>query len=126
MTYTCQKRKLHVFHMRCLRRNLGISWQDKVTNNEVVLMVGIASMYILLCKRCLCWLGHVHRITIAAFQMIYCTDKSSWSRNVKNVHSCLSKMTVNETCKPWAWAQTTGRRTGYQDRYGNKCVQSPT
>ena len=26
------KRRLNVFHMRCLRRILGITWQDKVTN----------------------------------------------------------------------------------------------
>ena len=36
-----QERQLHVFHMCCLRRVLGITWQDKVTNNAVLEEVGI-------------------------------------------------------------------------------------
>ena len=39
--YAAQERKLNVFHLRCLRRVLGVSWQDKVTNNEVLDRVGI-------------------------------------------------------------------------------------
>ena len=48
------QRKLNVFHLRCLRRVLGVSWQDKVTINEDLHRAGISSMYILR------WLGHVH------------------------------------------------------------------
>ena len=51
-----------MFHMRCLRRILGISWQDKVTNNEVLSKAGIPSMYTLLRQRRLRWLGHVYRM----------------------------------------------------------------
>ena len=61
-TYSSQERKLQVFHMRCLRRILGISWQDKVTNNEVLNKAGIPSMFTLLRQRRLRWLGHVHRM----------------------------------------------------------------
>ena len=61
-TYSTQERKLQVFHMRCLRRILGISWQDKVTNNEVLSKAGIPSMYTLLRQRRLRWLGHVYRM----------------------------------------------------------------
>ena len=31
-----QERKLNTFHMRCLRRVLNITWQDKVPNNAVL------------------------------------------------------------------------------------------
>ena len=31
-TYTSQEKKLNSFHLRCLRRILDISWQDKITN----------------------------------------------------------------------------------------------
>ena len=31
-----KEKRLNVFHMRCLRRILGIPWQDKVTNNAVL------------------------------------------------------------------------------------------
>ena len=61
-TYTTQERKLNAFHLRCLRRILGISWKDKVTNNEVLSQASIPSMYTLLRERRLRWLGHVHRM----------------------------------------------------------------
>ena len=61
-TYSTQERKLQAFHLRCLRRILGITWQDKVPNNEVLSRVRIPSMYTLLHQRRLRWLGHTHRI----------------------------------------------------------------
>ena len=30
---------LNVFHLRCLRKILGISWQAKVTNNEILIVI---------------------------------------------------------------------------------------
>ena len=38
-----QEKILNVFHMRCLRRILGIKWQDKVTNKVVLKKDGIPS-----------------------------------------------------------------------------------
>jgi len=61
-TYSKQERKLQTFHLRCLRRILGISWQDKVTSNEILSRAGIPSMYTLLRQRRLRWLGHTHRM----------------------------------------------------------------
>ena len=61
-TYFTQEQKLQVFHLRCLHRILGIMWQDKVQNNNVLLRAGVPSMFTLLCQHCLCWLGHVHRM----------------------------------------------------------------
>ena len=64
-TYKRQEKKLNSFHLRCLRRILDISWQDKVTNTEVGLLERASSfsLYTLLSQRRLRWLGHVHRIT---------------------------------------------------------------
>ena len=45
-----QEKRLNVFHMRCLRRILGITWQDKVTNKVVLEKAGIASLYTLKTK----------------------------------------------------------------------------
>ena len=39
-----QEKRLNVFHMRCLRRILGITWQDKVTNKVVLEKAGIPSV----------------------------------------------------------------------------------
>ena len=49
--YTWQERRLNMFHLRCLRRILGISWQDHIPNTEVLARAGTNSMYALLTKR---------------------------------------------------------------------------
>ena len=61
-TYARQGRCLNTFHMRRIRRILGISGQDKVPNTELLSRAGLPSMFTLLRQRRLCWLGHVHRM----------------------------------------------------------------
>ena len=61
-TYSTQEQKLQVFHLRCLHRIFGITWQHKVWNNDVLLIAGVPSMFTLLYQCHLCWLGHVHRM----------------------------------------------------------------
>eukprot|EP00745_Piridium_sociabile_P043277 TRINITY_DN8831_c0_g1_i1.p1 TRINITY_DN8831_c0_g1~~TRINITY_DN8831_c0_g1_i1.p1 ORF type:complete len:1016 (+),score=240.62 TRINITY_DN8831_c0_g1_i1:1061-4108(+) len=57
-----QERKLNSFHMRCLRRILNITWQDKVSNSTVLERAGTPSMFTLLKQRRMRWLGHVVRM----------------------------------------------------------------
>ena len=57
-----QERRLNAFHLRCLRRLLGITWQDRVTNIDVLAEAGIPSMFAILTQRRLRWLGHVTRM----------------------------------------------------------------
>ena len=54
-----QEKRLNVFHMRCLRRILGIAWQNRVTNKVVLEKAGIPSLYTILKQRRMRWLGHV-------------------------------------------------------------------
>ncbi|KAI8517816.1 hypothetical protein Bbelb_038330 [Branchiostoma belcheri] len=61
-TYAKQEHRLNAFHMRCIRRILGISWKDKVTNAEVLSRAGLPTMFTLLRQRRLRWLGHVRRM----------------------------------------------------------------
>ena len=61
-TYASQEKRLNSFHLRCLRRLLHIKWQDRVTNTEVLQRAGIPSLFSLLTKRRLRWLGHVSRM----------------------------------------------------------------
>ena len=61
-TYTGQERRLNSFHLRCLRRLLQIKWQDRVPNTEVLQRTGIPSMFALLSRKRLRWLGHVRRM----------------------------------------------------------------
>ena len=60
--YARQERRLNSFHLRCLRRILGISWQDRVPNKDVLERAGIPSMFAMLSQRRLRWLGHIRRI----------------------------------------------------------------
>jgi len=61
LTATLTKR-LNAAHHRWLRGILGISWKDKVTNEEVRTRTGQQSMDNILRERRLCWLGHVIRM----------------------------------------------------------------
>ncbi|KAL8568560.1 hypothetical protein ACOMHN_058497 [Nucella lapillus] len=60
--YTHQERMLNTFHLRYLRGILGISWQDRVPNKDVLARAGTHSMFALLTKRRFRWLGHVSRM----------------------------------------------------------------
>ena len=61
-TYSQQEQRLNTFHLRCLRRILHITWQDRVPNEEVLERANTQSMFALLSQRRLRWLGHVHRM----------------------------------------------------------------
>ena len=61
-TYARQEDKLQSFHLRNLRFILGIKWDERKTNVEVLNIAGLPSMYTLLRQRRLRWLGHVHRM----------------------------------------------------------------
>ena len=61
-TYTRQERHLNTFHVRCLKRILGIRWQDHVPYQEILQRAKCPSMYSLLSQRRLRWLGHVKRM----------------------------------------------------------------
>ena len=61
-TYSDQEKRLNTFHLRSLRRLLGISWMDRIPNTVVLSRAGLPSMYTLLRQRRLRWLGHVRRM----------------------------------------------------------------
>ena len=60
--YAVQEKRLNTLHLRHLRLILGIQWHHKVTNNEVLSLAGIDSLFSLLKQRRLRWLGHVRRM----------------------------------------------------------------
>jgi hypothetical protein len=64
-TWTLYRRhvkQLEQFHTRSLRSILGIRWQDRVTNQEVLDRAGLTSIESLLLKAQLRWSGHVARM----------------------------------------------------------------
>ena len=60
--YSSQERKLNTFHMRCLRRLLGITWQDRIRNEDILERAGTRSMQCILKQKRLHWLGHICRM----------------------------------------------------------------
>lgn len=55
--YSNQEQRLNSFHQRCLRRILGITWKDKITNTAVLERAQLPSVYFLLRQQRLRWLG---------------------------------------------------------------------
>ena len=60
--YAVQEKRLNTFHLRHLRLILGIEWHHRVTNNEVLRLADMDSIFCLLKQRRLRWLGHVRRM----------------------------------------------------------------
>ena len=59
MVYQCHTRKLNHFHTTCLRKLLGIKWQDKIPDTEVLRHASLPSIYTILMQSQLHWAGHV-------------------------------------------------------------------
>ena len=67
--------------MRCLRRILNVHWSDKITNNKILEMAGIQSLYTILRQQRLRWLGHVIRMTdIRIPKMVLFSELASGAR----------------------------------------------
>ena len=60
--YSRHARKLNHFHTTCLRRILGIKWQDRVPDTEVLEKAGLPSIITILMQNQLRWAGHVTRM----------------------------------------------------------------
>ena len=60
--YARQEAKLNTFHLRCLSRILGITWQHRIPNTTVLEKAKCASMHALLSQWRLRWLGHICRM----------------------------------------------------------------
>lgn len=60
--YERRAKKLHRFHMDCLRKLLKITWQDKVSDTEVLSRADLLSVYTLLRKAQVRWAGHLVRM----------------------------------------------------------------
>jgi len=60
--YAEQETKFNSFHMRCLRKILGVTWRDKVSNQNVLDQTNSRTLHSILAQRRLRWLGHVRRM----------------------------------------------------------------
>jgi len=60
--YQRHARKLNHFHNTCLRKLLGIKWQDRIPDTEVLTRAGLPSIYTILMQSQLRWTGHEVRM----------------------------------------------------------------
>ena len=60
--YQRHARKLNHYHTTCLRKLLGIKWQDRIPDTEVLTRAGMPSIYTILMQSQLRWAGHVARM----------------------------------------------------------------
>lgn len=60
--YRRQIKTLETFHIRCLQRILRVTWQDRITHNEILERTLCDSIEAQIAKRSLKWIGHVIRM----------------------------------------------------------------
>ena len=57
--YKHQLKLLEGFHQRCLRQILHIKWQSHASDTEVLGKAGLPSIYSMVMKSYLRWVGHI-------------------------------------------------------------------
>ncbi|KAI8485023.1 hypothetical protein Bbelb_372690 [Branchiostoma belcheri] len=81
--YRKQLKALDIFHLRCLRRIMGITWTDRIPNTEVLRRANMPGIEAFIMKAQLRWAGHLVRIDKTRLPKIvfYC-ELASGSRKV--------------------------------------------
>ena len=90
---------LDSFHMRHLRYLMGIKWQDKITNNEVLQRAKMDGMDAMLMRAQLRWVGHVQRMSDNRMRkQIFYSELSSSARSRGGQRKCY-KEALKQTLK---------------------------
>jgi len=98
--FSRQERRVNMFHLRRLRRILGIKWSDRITNNEVLRLATTPSIFTLL-RACdnIAFAGWDTSAgcRAAGSARTYCMANSQQARELRAVPDSDSEMTVKET-----------------------------
>ena len=91
--YRKQLKTLDQFHLRCLRKIMGISWEDRVPNTEVLHRANMPGVEALIIKAQLRWVGHVVRMDDTRLPKMIFSELASGTRNtghpLKRFKDCL-------------------------------------
>ena len=92
--YQCHTIKLNHFHTTCIRKLLGIKWQDKIPDTEVLRCASLPSIYTILMQSQLHWAGHVvcmpdHWLPNRLFYGKLQQGKHSWGGHKKHYKDTL-------------------------------------
>ena len=119
--YAGQEKRMNAFHMRCLRRILGIKWQDMITNTEVLHRAEQTSLFPVFRRRRMRWLGHVRRMedTRLPKQVLY-GELSQGKRGTgrpKLRYKDICKRTLKELCiNEEEWSQMAEDRDEWRSK----------
>ncbi len=101
-TYSRQKHRLNGFHLRRLRRILGIAWRDHITNIDVLQQAGVPSMYVLLTQRRFPPLAGPHEWRPPPQGYYICTESSQLAPGQLDVQCFAARMHATMT-----WSRPT-------------------
>ena len=121
-TWTCYRRhikQLDQFHLRCLRKILGIHWEDRVTNQEVLRRSGMSGIEALVMTAQLRWSGHVMRLEDDRLpKQIFCSElvrgkrqPGGQKKRYKDVLKCNLKAC---NIAPPNWTELTQNRSDWR------------
>lgn len=65
--YVRHVKLLESFHIQCLKKILGLNWQDRVPHTEILTRAGLPSVECLLLRGQLRWVGHVLRMPVVRY-----------------------------------------------------------
>ena len=98
--WTCYRRhlkKLDQFHLRCLRKILGNTWMNKVSNQDALRRENLPGLEALITKAQLQWSGHVMRMENSRLsKQVFCSELAMGKRKQggqrKRYKDCLKKI----------------------------------
>ena len=121
-TWTCYRRhlkQLDQFHLRCLRKILGIQWEDRVTNQEVLRRSSLSGIEALVMAAQLRWSGHVMRLEEDRLpKQIFCSElvhgkrqPGGQKKRYKDALKCNLKVC---NIPPSSWTELASNRTSWR------------
>ncbi|BHF67337.1 hypothetical protein SprV_0301036300 [Sparganum proliferum] len=89
---TKQARRLNHSHLTCLRRILSLSWQDRISDIDVLERTGILSIYTMLRQLQLRWNGHLVRMDEERLPKRLFYETSPWVPASKEFNSAATRI----------------------------------
>ena len=107
------------FHTTSLRKLLGIKWQDKVPDTEVLTRAGLPSIFTMLMQSQLRWAGHVarmpdHRLPKKLLFGELERGKRSLGAPKKRFKDCLKASLKAFDISPATWEDAAQDRSGWR------------
>ena len=117
--YQRHAKKLNHFHTTCLRKLLGIRWQDKIPDTEVLTRANLPSIHTVLKQSQLRWAGHVtrmpdHRLPKRLLYGELQEGKRSQGGQKKRFKDTLKASLVSFNIPPDTWEQLAQDKAGWR------------